>query len=71
MAIKYRKKSEKKQRWIGDDAGRALFSGSNVHFLMKNRHKIGEKSEENRSGGQYCWVMHSGSRVDVQKRKYQ
>ena len=36
---------------------------------MKNRYKIGEKSEKNRSGGQYCWVMHSGSRVDVQKRK--
>ena len=51
---KIQKKSEKKQGWIGDDAGRALFSGSNVHFqiwkhlhfLMKNRHKIGEKSEK-------------------------
>ena len=36
---------------------------------MKNRHKIGGKSEKNRRGGQYCWVMHSGSRVDVQKKE--
>ena len=34
-------------------------------FLDDNRPKIGEKSEKIRSGSQYCWVMHSGSRVDA------
>ena len=41
---KIQKKSEKTQGWIGDDAGRALISGSN-----------------------YCWVMHSGSKVGPKK----
>jgi len=38
-------------------------------FLDENSYKIGKKSEINRNGGQYCWVIFSGSRVDVQKRK--
>ena len=43
-----------------------------VLLQMKNGNKIaeiGKKSEINRNSGQYCWVMFSGSRVDVQKRK--
>ena len=41
-----------------------------LYFQMKNRHKIWKKSEKNGDGGQYCWVLLSGSSVDVQKRKF-
>jgi len=77
IAIKYRKKSGKK---IG---GWCLllvmmFSGSTAHFqiwkylyfYMKNSHKIWKKSEKNRDSGQYCWMVLSGSWVDVLKRKF-
>ena len=36
---KIQKKIRKKQGWIDDDAGRALFLGSNVHFqIWKHLH---------------------------------
>ena len=40
-------------------------------FLDEKQVLIRNFSEKNRSGGQDCCVMHSESRVDVQKRKFQ
>ena len=67
----------KKLGWLVMMLG-VVFSGSSVHFQiwkdlcfqMKNSYKIWENSEKNRDGGNYCWMLLSGSSVDVQKRKF-
>ena len=37
---------------------------------MKNCDRIWGKFEENQDDGQYCWMVFSGLRVDVQNQKF-
>ena len=37
---------------------------------MKNCDRIWGKFEENQDDGQYCWMVFSGIRVDVQNQKF-